>query len=173
VVPDIVLVGIGTELTFEVIAAASLLHTLVPHLRIRVVNVVDLMRLSAEGSHPHSLTLGEFEELFTADKPVLFNYHGYVSDLQALLFGRRGGVGRMWVRGYREEGSTTTPFEMMVVNGVSRFDVVKWAIKRGVEGGVLGEGEGGRVLNQIERKEQSVRGFIREHGKGEFRERGR
>ncbi|KAK0610688.1 XFP N-terminal domain-containing protein, partial [Bombardia bombarda] len=131
--PDVVLVGIGVEVTFEVIKAAELLRTLCPELRIRVINVTDLMILFAESAHPHALSKERFVELFTKDKPVLFNYHGYKTELQGVLFGREG-VARMTVRGYEEEGSTTTPFDMMARNGVSRFDVAQWALKKGAVG---------------------------------------
>ncbi|KAG7112589.1 phosphoketolase like protein [Verticillium longisporum] len=117
--PDVVLVGIGVEVTFEVVKAAELLRTLAPSLKIRVVNVTDLMVLVAESRHPHSLTRDEFIAMFTADRPVCFNYHGYATELQGLLFGRPN-MDRISIEGYREEGSTTTPFDMMLVNCVSR-----------------------------------------------------
>ena len=82
------LVGIGVEMTFEVIAAAALLRAHVPDLRVRVVNVTDLMILSASGSHPHALREDAFKALFTADRPIHFNYHGYPIELKGLLFGR-------------------------------------------------------------------------------------
>jgi xylulose-5-phosphate/fructose-6-phosphate phosphoketolase len=83
-----VLVGIGVEVTFEVIAAAALLRKVSPELRVRVVNVTDLMILSASGSHPHALSDDAFDTLFTKDKPIHFNYHGYPIELRGLLFGR-------------------------------------------------------------------------------------
>ena len=85
-----VIVGIGVEVTFEVVAAASLLRKLVPALRVRVVNVTDLMILGQSGSHPHSLSDADFETMFTKDRPVHFNYHGYPIELKGLLFGRPG-----------------------------------------------------------------------------------
>lgn len=88
--PDVVLVGIGVEVTFEVIAASALLRKLVPHLRVRVVNVMDLMILGPHGSHPHALSDIDFEALFTKDRPVHFNYHGYPNEVKGLLFGRPG-----------------------------------------------------------------------------------
>jgi xylulose-5-phosphate/fructose-6-phosphate phosphoketolase len=86
--PDVVLVGIGVEVTFEVIAAAALLRKHVPELRVRVVNVTDLMILAAHASHPHALSNEAFDSLFTRDKPIHFNYHGYPIELKGLLFGR-------------------------------------------------------------------------------------
>lgn len=106
-----VLVGIGVEVTFEVIAAAALLRRHAPDLRVRVVNVTDLMILADEGLHPHSLNRQAFESLFTCDKPVHFNYHGYPIDLKGLLFGRFTRA-RVTIEGYNEEGTTTSPFDV-------------------------------------------------------------
>ncbi|KAG8864994.1 hypothetical protein FRC20_010000 [Serendipita sp. 405] len=110
--PDVVLVGIGVEITFEVITAASMLRALCPALRLRVVNVTDLMVLGESGSHPHALSDDEFTRLFTEEKPVLFNYHGYSTELRGLLFGRPR-LDRVVVQGYQEEGTTTTPLAML------------------------------------------------------------
>ncbi|OKL60375.1 hypothetical protein UA08_04092 [Talaromyces atroroseus] len=126
--PDVVLVGIGNELTFEVIYAASILRKRVPELRVRVINVTDLMILENEGSHPHALSNDGFDALFTPDLPVHINYHGYNTEIQGLLFGRPN-LDRVSIAGYIEEGSTTTPFNMMLVNKVSRFHVAKAAIR--------------------------------------------
>jgi xylulose-5-phosphate/fructose-6-phosphate phosphoketolase len=126
--PDVVLVGIGVELMFEVIAAAALLRKLAPELRVCVVNVTDLMILENEGLHPHALSTEAFDTLFTPDKPIHFNYHGYPTELQGLLFGRPH-LDRVSVAGYMEEGSTTTPFDMMLVNRVSRFHVAQNALR--------------------------------------------
>ncbi|KAH8111230.1 phosphoketolase [Phellopilus nigrolimitatus] len=128
--PDVVLVGIGVELTFEVIAAAALLRKEVPALRMRVVNVTDLMILGPERSHPHALTDADFVALFTADRAVHFNYHGYAGELRSLLFGRPG-TARMQIAGYSEEGTTTTPFCMMLANGVSRYHVAAAVVRAG------------------------------------------
>jgi len=130
--PDVVLVGIGVEVTFEVIAAASLLRHIAPDLRVRVVNVTDLMILAANGSHPHSLSNDAFNTLFTKDRPIHFNYHGYPIELRGLLFGRPG-IGRASIEGYNEEGTTTSPFDMMLCNRTSRFDVAIAAIHGGAE----------------------------------------
>lgn len=128
--PDVVLVGIGAELTFEVITAAAMLRRIAPNLRVRVVNVTDLMILTHEGGHPHSLSHEDFDALFTADKPVHFNYHGYAFEIQGLLFGRPR-LDRVTVAAYSEEGSTTTPLDMMLRNRVSRYHVAEAAIKGG------------------------------------------
>jgi xylulose-5-phosphate/fructose-6-phosphate phosphoketolase len=126
--PDVVLVGIGAELTFEIIAAADLLRQKVPELRVRVVNVTDLMILGASSSHPHGLTDEAFNALFTDDRAIHFNYHGYATELKGLLFGRPN-LDRVTIASYNEEGSTTTPFNMMLVNGTSRYHVAMEAVK--------------------------------------------
>jgi xylulose-5-phosphate/fructose-6-phosphate phosphoketolase len=126
--PDVVLVGIGTEVTFEVIAAAALLRELAPELRVRVVNVTDLMILEAPGSHPHALSDDDFNLLFTEDRRIVINYHGYRRDIAGLVFGRKG-IERVHIEGYREEGSTTTPFDMMLRNHVSRYHVAMEAVR--------------------------------------------
>ncbi|KAJ7650731.1 phosphoketolase [Roridomyces roridus] len=128
--PDVVLVGIGVEVTFEVIAAAALLRKHVPELRLRVINVADLMILGNSGSHPHSLSDEAFNSLFTHDKPIHFNYHGYPIELKGLLFGRPR-LERVSIEGYREEGTTTSPFDMMLCNHTSRYDVAIAAIRGG------------------------------------------
>lgn len=126
--PDAVLVGIGAELTFEVIAAAAMLQKMAPDLRVRVVNVTDIMILIHEGGHPHSLTHDAFNALFTSDKAIHFNYHGYPVEIKGLLFGRPN-MDRISVSAYAEEGSTTTPLDMMLQNRVSRYHVAEAAIK--------------------------------------------
>jgi xylulose-5-phosphate/fructose-6-phosphate phosphoketolase len=128
--PDVVLVGIGVEMTFEVIAAAALLRKHLPDLRVRVVNVTDLMILSGHRDHPHALSAAAFDALFTPDKAIHFNYHGYPLELQGLLFGRPR-LDRVSMEGYREEGTTTTPFHMMLLNHTSRYDVAAAAIRGG------------------------------------------
>lgn len=125
--PDVVLVGIGTELTFEVIQAAALLRRRIPELRVRVINVTDIMILENERAHPHALSDSTFDALFTPDLPVHFNFHGYATELQGLLFGRPH-LERVHIAAYMEEGTTTTPFDMMLVNEVSRFHVAKFAV---------------------------------------------
>ena len=130
--PDVVLVGIGAELTFEVIAAAELLKKHVPELRVRVVNVTDLMILGYASTHPHALTDDAFNALFTENRPIHFNYHGYIHEIHGLLFGRPD-MHRVTVECYREEGTTTTPFDMMLVNHTSRYHVAKQAVVGGAK----------------------------------------
>ncbi|OQD77846.1 hypothetical protein PENDEC_c002G01690 [Penicillium decumbens] len=128
--PDVVLVGIGVEVMYEVIQAAAILRERAPYLRVRVVNVTDLMILDDEGEHPHALSDERYNDLFSADRPIHFNYHGYPTELQGLLFGRPR-ANRVTIAGYMEEGSTTTPFDMMLVNKTSRYHVAQAAIDGG------------------------------------------
>lgn len=101
------------EVTFEVIAAAALLRKMSPALRVRVVNVTDLMILGPPGSHPHALSNDDFDTLFTEDKCIIINYHGYPIEIKGLLFGRpASGEDRVTIEGYREEGTTTSPFDV-------------------------------------------------------------
>jgi len=131
--PDVVLVGCGVEVTFEVLAASALLRN--AGLRVRVVNVNDLLILGATGVHPHALTEEGFESLFTADKPVVVNFHGFPKDINSLLFSRNTHVGRSRfdVLGYIEQGTTTTPWSMLRLNNVSRFTVAGIALERVVK----------------------------------------
>jgi xylulose-5-phosphate/fructose-6-phosphate phosphoketolase len=165
--PDVVLVGIGVEVMFEVIAAAALLRKIAPQLRVCVVNVTDLMILENEGFHPHALSTEAFDSIFTPDKPVHFNYHGYPTELQGLLFGRPG-LDRISIAGYIEEGSTTTPFDMMLVNRVSRFHVAQNALR-----GAAKFNEKVRVYQQelnaqLELDIVNTRKYIIDNHKGEY-----
>jgi xylulose-5-phosphate/fructose-6-phosphate phosphoketolase len=113
----------------EVIAAADLLRTHLPSLRVRVVNVVDLMRLQPDTVHPHGLTDPDFDAIFTTDRPVIFAYHGYPGLIHRLTY-RRTNHENIHVRGYLEEGSTTTPFDMLLRNNMDRFHLVMDVIDR-------------------------------------------
>jgi xylulose-5-phosphate/fructose-6-phosphate phosphoketolase len=113
----------------EVVAAAALLKDRLPELRVRVVNVVDLMRLQHEEEHPHGLTDREFDTIFTPDRPVIFAYHGYPSLIHRLTY-RRTNHANIHVRGYKEEGTTTTPFDMVMLNELDRFHLVIDVIDR-------------------------------------------
>jgi xylulose-5-phosphate/fructose-6-phosphate phosphoketolase len=121
--PDVVLACAGDVPTLEVLAAADILRQEVPELRVRVVNVVDLMRLESAGEHPHGMTDAEYDALFTIDKPVVFAYHGYPWLIHRLTY-RRAGHANLHVRGYKEEGTTTTPFDMVMLNDIDRFHLV-------------------------------------------------
>ena len=118
--PDVVLCCAGDTATLETMAAASWLRKKAPSLRVRVVNVVDLMTLFPPGAHPHGMTDERFDQLFGQDIPVIFAFHGYPGTVHQVLHGRVN-PGRFHVRGYREEGTTTTPFDMVVLNQTSRF----------------------------------------------------
>ncbi len=127
--PDVVLGCAGDVPTLETLAAVSLLRGLFADLRIRVVNVVDLMRLQDEREHPHGLSDADFDALFTRDKPVVFAYHGYPWLIHRLTYRRTNHEG-FHVRGYKEEGTTTTPFDMTVLNQLDRFDLAMDVIDR-------------------------------------------
>jgi xylulose-5-phosphate/fructose-6-phosphate phosphoketolase len=113
----------GDVPTLESLAAVSLLRQLAPDLKVRVINVVDLMRLQPAEEHPHGLSDRDFDALFTTDKPIIFAYHGYPWLIHRLTY-RRTNHGNLHVRGYREEGTTTTPFDMTVRNGIDRYHLV-------------------------------------------------
>jgi len=127
--PDVVMACCGDIPTLETLAAVDLLHRYIPTLRIRVVNVVDLMRLQPESEHPHGLPDNEFVSLFTPDKPVIFAFHGYPWLVHRLTY-RRPCHHNLHVRGYKEEGTTTTPFDMVVRNDLDRFHLVEDVIDR-------------------------------------------
>jgi xylulose-5-phosphate/fructose-6-phosphate phosphoketolase len=127
--PDVVMACAGDIPTMETLAAVSLLRQHAPELKVRVVNVVDLMTLQPREEHPHGLTNGEFDALFTTDKPVLFAFHGYPWLIHRLTY-RRKNHDNLHVRGYKEEGTTTTPFDMVVRNDLDRFHLVMDVVDR-------------------------------------------
>jgi len=127
--PDVVLGCAGDIPTLEVLAAAALLRAELPDLKVRVVNVVDLMRLQDEREHPHGLSDGQFDALFTTDRQVIFAYHGYPWLIHRLTYRRRNHH-NIHVRGYKEEGTTTTPFDMVMLNDMDRFHLVIDVIDR-------------------------------------------
>ena len=122
--PDVVMACAGDVPTIETLAAVDMLRRLVPELRIRVINVVDLMTLQPHEEHPHGLSDRDFDSLFTEDKPILFAFHGYPWLIHRLTYRRRN-HGNLHVRGYKEEGTTTTPFDMAVRNDLDRFHLVR------------------------------------------------
>ena len=127
--PDVVLAAAGDVPTLEVLAAAAIIRERMPRLSVRVVNVVDLMRLQSEGEHPHGLSDREYDAVFTEDRPVIFAYHGYPWLIHRLTY-RRHGHDNLHVRGYIEEGTTTTPFDMVMMNDMDRFHLVIDVIDR-------------------------------------------
>jgi xylulose-5-phosphate/fructose-6-phosphate phosphoketolase len=127
--PDVVMACCGDVPTLETLAAVSLVRRHLPHVKMRVINVVDLMRLQPSDEHPHGLADREFDTLFTKDKPVIFAFHGYPSLIHQLTY-RRNNHANFHVRGYREEGTTTTPFDMVVLNGLDRFHIALDVVDR-------------------------------------------
>jgi len=127
--PDVVMACAGDVPTLETLAAVTLLRDYVPDIRIRVVNVVDLMVLEPRTEHPHGMEDRDFDDLFTRDRPVIFAYHGYPTMIHKLTY-RRKNHDNIHVRGYREEGTTTTPFDMVVLNNLDRYQLALDAIRR-------------------------------------------
>ena len=127
--PDVVMACAGDIPTLETLAAVDILRHSLPDLRIRVVNVVDLMRLQPESEHPHGMSDREFDSLFTTDRPIVFAYHGYPWLIHRLTY-RRNNHDNLHVRGYKEEGTTTTPFDMVMLNDLDRFHLVIDVIDR-------------------------------------------
>jgi xylulose-5-phosphate/fructose-6-phosphate phosphoketolase len=157
--PDVVLACAGDIPTLETLAAADLLRQRLPHLRIRVVNVVNLMRLQPPSEHPHGLPDAQFDTLFTRDKPILFAYHGYPWLIHRLTY-RRTNHDNLHVRGYKEEGTTTTPFDMVMLNDLDRFHLVIDVIDR-VPG--LGQAAAGLRQEMVDAR-QECRDHTRQHG---------
>jgi xylulose-5-phosphate/fructose-6-phosphate phosphoketolase len=157
--PDVVMACCGDVPTLETLAAVSILRARLPALRVRVVNVVDLMRLQPQTEHPHGLGDREFDQLFTRDKPVIFAFHAYPWLIHRLTYRRRN-HDNFHVRGYKEEGTITTPFDMTVLNDLDRFHLVMDAIDR-----LPQTGEPGVYLKQeLQRKLIEHRQYINEHG---------
>ncbi len=127
--PDVVMACCGDVPTLEVLAAVAIIRQELPALKVRVVNVVDLMRLQPDTEHPHGLSDREFDILFTTDKPVIFGYHGYPWLIHRLTY-RRTNHANLHVRGYKEEGTTTPPFDMVMLNDLDRFHLVMDVIDR-------------------------------------------
>ena len=157
--PDVVLGCAGDVPTLEVLAAADLLRQYLPDLRVRVVNVVDLMKLQSASEHPHGLPDAEFDAIFTPDKPIIFAYHGYPWLIHRLAY-RRTNHDNLHVRGYKEEGTTTTPFDMVVMNDMDRYKLVMDVIDR-----VPGLATRAAVVRQQMVDKRAVHHrYVREHG---------
>jgi xylulose-5-phosphate/fructose-6-phosphate phosphoketolase len=157
--PDVVLGCCGDVPTLETLAAAAILRERLPDLKVRIVNVVDLMRLEPATEHPHGLSDAEFDALFTRDRPVVFAYHGYPWLIHRLTY-RRTNHGNVHVRGYKEEGTTTTPFDMVMLNDLDRFHLVMDVVDR-----VPGLADtAGRLRQDMVDARLRARAWTREHG---------
>ena len=127
--PDVVMACCGDVPTLETLAAVDILRLHAPELKIRVINIVNLMKLQPPSEHPHGLSDKDFDALFTTDRPIIFAYHGYPSLIHRLTY-RRTGHANFHVHGYKEEGTTSTPFDMCVMNDLDRFHLVGDVIDR-------------------------------------------
>jgi xylulose-5-phosphate/fructose-6-phosphate phosphoketolase len=157
--PDVVMACCGDIPTLETLAAVDLMRKHLPDVKVRLVNVVDLMRLQPVSEHPHGMTDTEFDSLFTTDKPVVFAYHGYPWLIHRLTY-RRNGHDNLHVRGYKEEGTTTTPFDMVMLNDLDRFHLVIDAIDR-----IPGLGaKAAHVRQLMEDKRCEARAYTRAEG---------
>jgi xylulose-5-phosphate/fructose-6-phosphate phosphoketolase len=157
--PDVVMACAGDVPTLEVLAAVSLLRELAPELKMRVINVVDLMSLQPRSEHPHGWSDEDFDRLFTTDRPILFAYHGYPWLIHRLTY-RRGGHDNLHVRGYKEEGTTTTPFDMTVLNDIDRFHLVHDVAVRVP----MSESLATRLKEFADRKRAEHRLYVERHG---------
>jgi xylulose-5-phosphate/fructose-6-phosphate phosphoketolase len=157
--PDVVMACAGDVPTLEILAAVEMLRTHVPELKVRLINVVDLMTLQPQSEHPHGLNDTDFDALFTKDKPIVFAYHGYPSLIHKLTY-RRTNHANLHVRGYKEEGTTTTPFDMTVINDIDRFHLVKDVIDR-VPGLIA---RAAHVTQLMRDKLAEHRNYIQRHG---------
>lgn len=157
--PDLVMACAGDVPTLETLAATDLLRRALPRLKLRVVNVVDLMTLQSEYQHPHGLADEQFDALFTTDRPVVFAYHGYPHLIHRLVY-KRENHDSFHVHGFQEEGTTTTPFDMTVLNGIDRFHLALAALKW-----LPDQGEAGAALRaDLEARLARHDAYVREHG---------
>ena len=156
---DVVLVSCGDAPTLENIAAVSILRDYLPSIKVRFVNVVDLMKLQPSKRHPHGMTDTEYNKLFTKDKPIIFNYHGYPTLIHEFTYERENK--KLSVHGYIEEGTITTPFDMKVKNKTDRFHIVIDIIKMV---GMKDTKEGKRIIKLMEEKLKYHDSYIKEFG---------
>ncbi|MDB6057582.1 MAG: phosphoketolase [Verrucomicrobiales bacterium] len=157
--PDVVMACCGDVPTYETLAAVDLLRKMLPKIKVRVVNVVDLMKLQPRSEHPHGLPDADFNDLFTKDKPIIFAFHGYPWLIHRLTY-RRANHKNLHVRGYKEEGTTTTPFDMVVMNDLDRFHLVGDVIDRLPQ---LGS-SAAYVKQELQNKLLEHKRYIAEHG---------
>jgi xylulose-5-phosphate/fructose-6-phosphate phosphoketolase len=157
--PDVVMACCGDVPTLETLAAVELLRKFLPRVKVRVINVVNLMKLQPQREHPHGLSDREFDSLFTTDKPIIFAFHGYPWLIHRLTY-RRTNHQNLHVRGYKEEGTTTTPFDMTVMNDLDRFHLASDAIDRLPQ---LGS-RGAYVKQALHEKRIEHKQYIATHG---------
>jgi xylulose-5-phosphate/fructose-6-phosphate phosphoketolase len=157
--PDVIMACCGDVPTLETLAAVDLIRTHLPEVKVRVINVVNLMKLQSPREHPHGLSDADFDALFTTDKPIIFAFHGYPWLIHRMTYKRKNHV-NLHVRGYKEEGTTTTPFDMCVLNDLDRYHLVEDVIDR-----VPGLGPKGAYVKQFLRdKRFEHKHYIAEHG---------
>ncbi len=159
VAPDVVMACCGDVPTLETLAAVTILRQHLPELKIRVVNVVDLMKLQPQTEHPHGLSDMRFDEIFTKNKPVIFAFHAYPWLIHRLTY-RRTNHNNIHVRGYKEEGTVTTPFDMTVLNDLDRFHLAMDVLDRLPQTGDTGI----YLKQQLREKLIDHRMYIRKHG---------
>jgi xylulose-5-phosphate/fructose-6-phosphate phosphoketolase len=160
--PDLVMAAAGDVPTLEILAAVSILRARLPQLKIRMVNVVDLMKLQSPSQHPHGLSDDEFDSLFTKDKPVIFAFHGYPTLIHRLTY-RRTNHANLHVHGYQEEGTITTAFDMRVLNELDRFHLVQDAVRRMNLSGKFAA-TGTTLIEEMREKLIEHSRYIRVHG---------
>ncbi|EMR14088.1 phosphoketolase [Methylophaga lonarensis MPL] len=158
--PDLVMACCGDVPTMETLAAVKLLNEFLPALKIRVINVVDLMKLQSASEHPHGLDDEAFDALFTDDKPIIFAYHGYPMLIHRLTYRRRNHR-NLHVHGFKEEGTTTTPFDMTVINGLDRFHLVENALRHLTQ---VSPEKRAEMESYVQQKLSEHASYIREHG---------
>jgi len=149
----------GDVPTMETLAAVEILRDALPNLKVRVVNIVDLMKLQPTSEHPHGLSDKDFDALFTTDKPIIFAFHGYPWLIHRLTY-RRTNHHNLHVRGYKEEGTTTTPFDMVVLNDLDRFHLVADVVDRVPQLGA----RAAYVKQDMRDKRTQHKQYIAEHG---------
>ena len=157
--PDVVIACAGDVPTIEALATVQLLHTHLPRIKVRLINVVDLMKLQSPSEHPHGLSNEDFDYFFTRDKPVIFAYHGYPALIHRLTY-RRNNHQNFHVHGFQEEGTTTTPFDMVVMNKLDRFHLLRAVIERISHYGY----DIDSVRKMINDKLREHKRYIEEHG---------
>lgn len=155
--PDVVIACAGDIPTMEALACVDMLRLYVPELKLRFINVIDLMVLQPGNEHPHGLTDEAFEALFTRDKPIIFAFHGYPSLIHKLVY-KRHNHDNFHVRGYKEEGTTTTPFDMVVLNELDRFHLFLDVLER------VSSPKLPQMKQMIEEKLQKHKAYIEEFG---------